>query len=58
MSQFDLVMQAGFSPRHVSFIETGRTHASRDSLLVLVVLKAATATASLSGPMLSSEESL
>jgi transcriptional regulator with XRE-family HTH domain len=35
MSQFELAMQAGFSPRHVSFIETGRTHASRDSLLVL-----------------------
>jgi transcriptional regulator with XRE-family HTH domain len=35
MSQLDLAMQAGFSARHVSFIETGRTQASRNSLLVL-----------------------
>src|SRR5918999_2372841 len=35
MSQLDLAMQAGFSARHVSFIETGRTHPSRQALLVL-----------------------
>lgn len=35
MSQLDLAMQAGFSPRHVSFIETGRTRPSRQALLVL-----------------------
>src|SRR5262245_16492437 len=35
MSQFDLAMHAGFSPRHVSFIETGRTQPSRQALLVL-----------------------
>jgi hypothetical protein len=35
MSQLDLAMQAGFSARHVSFIETGRTQPSRNSLLVL-----------------------
>lgn len=35
MSQLDLAMQAGLSARHVSFIETGRTQASRNSLLVL-----------------------
>src|ERR671912_2057365 len=35
MSQFDLAMDAGFSPRHVSFIETGRTQPSRQALLVL-----------------------
>lgn len=35
MSQFDLAMRAGFSPRHVSFIETGRTQPSRHALLVL-----------------------
>lgn len=35
MSQLDLAMHAGFSPRHVSFIETGRTQPSRQALLVL-----------------------
>jgi len=35
MSQLDLAMRAGFSSRHVSFIETGRTHPSRQALLDL-----------------------
>ncbi len=35
MSQLDLAMQAGFSTRHVSFIETGRTQPSRQALLAL-----------------------
>src|SRR5499433_3307564 len=35
MSQLDLALQAGFSARHVSFIETGRTQPSRQALLVL-----------------------
>jgi uncharacterized protein YndB with AHSA1/START domain/transcriptional regulator with XRE-family HTH domain len=35
MSQLDLAMQAGFSARHLSFIETGRTQPSRQALLVL-----------------------
>jgi transcriptional regulator with XRE-family HTH domain len=35
ISQLDLAMQAGFSARHVSFIETGRTQPSRQALLVL-----------------------
>src|SRR5262249_9990836 len=35
MSQLDLAMHAGFSPRHVSFIETGRSQPSRQALLVL-----------------------
>jgi transcriptional regulator with XRE-family HTH domain len=35
MSQFDLAMHAGFSPRHVSFIETGRSQPSRQALLAL-----------------------
>jgi transcriptional regulator with XRE-family HTH domain len=35
MSQLDLAMRAGFSTRHVSFIETGRTQPSRQALLVL-----------------------
>src|SRR5215208_441172 len=35
LSQFDLASRAGFSPRHVSFIETGRTQPSRQALLVL-----------------------
>ncbi len=35
MSQLELAMQAGFSTRHVSFIETGRTQPSRQALLVL-----------------------
>jgi transcriptional regulator with XRE-family HTH domain len=34
-SQLDLAMEAGFSARHVSFIETGRTRPSRQALLVL-----------------------
>jgi transcriptional regulator with XRE-family HTH domain len=35
MSQLDLAMDAGFSARHVSFIETGRTQPSRQALLTL-----------------------
>ena len=35
LSQLDLAMHAGFSARHVSFIETGRTHPSRQALLAL-----------------------
>jgi len=35
MSQLDLAMRAGFSARHVSFVETGRTQPSRHALLVL-----------------------
>ena len=35
MSQLDLALQAGFSARHVSFIETGRTRPSRQALIVL-----------------------
>jgi transcriptional regulator with XRE-family HTH domain len=35
MSQLTLAGDAGFSTRHVSFIETGRTHPSRDALLAL-----------------------
>lgn len=35
MSQLDLAMHAGFSARHVSFIETGRTQPSRHALLIL-----------------------
>jgi transcriptional regulator with XRE-family HTH domain len=35
LSQLDLALQAGFSARHVSFIETGRTQPSRQALLVL-----------------------
>jgi transcriptional regulator with XRE-family HTH domain len=35
MSQLDLAMRAGFSSRHVSFIETGRTQPSRQALLVI-----------------------
>jgi|EndMetStandDraft_9_1072997.scaffolds.fasta_scaffold54642_1 transcriptional regulator with XRE-family HTH domain len=34
-SQLDLAMRAGFSARHVSFIETGRTQPSRQALLIL-----------------------
>jgi transcriptional regulator with XRE-family HTH domain len=34
MSQFELASRAGFSTRHVSFIETGRTQPSRQALLV------------------------
>jgi transcriptional regulator with XRE-family HTH domain len=35
LSQLDLAMRAGFSARHVSFIETGRAKPSRQALLVL-----------------------
>jgi transcriptional regulator with XRE-family HTH domain len=35
VSQFDLAMRAGFSSRHVSFIETGRTRPSREAVLAL-----------------------
>ena len=35
MSQLDLAMHSGFSARHLSFIETGRTQPSRQALLVL-----------------------
>src|SRR5262245_3927911 len=35
MSQLDLALCAGFSSRHVSFIETGRTQPSRQALLTL-----------------------
>lgn len=35
LSQLDLAMRAGFSTRHLSFIETGRTQPSRQALLVL-----------------------
>jgi transcriptional regulator with XRE-family HTH domain len=35
LSQLDLAMRAGFSARHVSFIETGRASPSRQTLLVL-----------------------
>jgi transcriptional regulator with XRE-family HTH domain len=35
MSQLDLALRAGFSARHVSFIETGRSQPSREALLAL-----------------------
>jgi transcriptional regulator with XRE-family HTH domain len=35
LSQLDLAMHSGFSARHVSFIETGRTQPSRQALLAL-----------------------
>jgi transcriptional regulator with XRE-family HTH domain len=35
LSQLELAMHSGFSAKHLSFIETGRTHPSRDALLVL-----------------------
>lgn len=35
LSQFELSMRAGFSNRHVSFIETGRTRPSREAVLAL-----------------------
>lgn len=35
MSQLDLALRAGFSTRHLSFIETGRSQPSRQALLVL-----------------------
>ena len=35
LSQFDLASRAGFSVRHVSFIETGRAQPSREAVLAL-----------------------
>jgi transcriptional regulator with XRE-family HTH domain len=35
LSQLELAMHAGFSARHVSFVETGRTRPSRQTLLAL-----------------------
>lgn len=35
LSQLDVAMHAGFSARHISFIETGRAHPSRDALLAI-----------------------
>src|SRR5262245_13840290 len=35
MSQLDLAVQADVSPRHVSFVETGRAKPSREMVLVL-----------------------
>jgi transcriptional regulator with XRE-family HTH domain len=35
MSQLDLALEAGFSTRHVSFIETGRSQPSRQALVAL-----------------------
>jgi transcriptional regulator with XRE-family HTH domain len=35
LSQLALAIDAGFSSRHISFIETGRTHPSREALLAL-----------------------
>jgi transcriptional regulator with XRE-family HTH domain len=35
MSQLDVAMHAGFSARHISFIETGRAQPSRDALLAI-----------------------
>jgi len=35
LSQLDLALRAGFSTRHVSFIETGRAQPSRQALLAL-----------------------
>jgi transcriptional regulator with XRE-family HTH domain len=35
LSQLDLALRAGFSSRHVSFIETGRAQPSRQALLTL-----------------------
>src|SRR5262249_25149591 len=35
VSQLELALRAGFSSRHVSFIETGRTQASRQAVLIL-----------------------
>src|SRR5947207_4457920 len=34
-SQLDLALDAGVSPRHLSFIETGRTSPSREMLIAL-----------------------
>lgn len=35
LSQFELASRAGFSTRHVSFIETGRAQPSREAVLAL-----------------------
>jgi transcriptional regulator with XRE-family HTH domain len=35
MSQLDLALRAGFSARHLSFVETGRTQPSRQALLAI-----------------------
>jgi transcriptional regulator with XRE-family HTH domain len=35
VSQLDLALRAGFSARHLSFVETGRSRPSRDALLAL-----------------------
>src|SRR5215467_4988372 len=35
LSQLELALRAGFSSRHVSFVETGRTQASRQAVLIL-----------------------
>jgi transcriptional regulator with XRE-family HTH domain len=35
LSQIDLATRAGFSTRHVSFVETGRTRPSRETVLTL-----------------------
>jgi len=35
LSQLELALRAGFSSRHVSFVETGRTQASRQTVLIL-----------------------
>ena len=35
LSQFELATRAGFSARHVSFIETGRANPSREAMLAL-----------------------
>src|SRR6516225_2857975 len=36
LSQFELASRAGFSVRHVSFIETGRARPSREAMLALI----------------------
>ena len=35
LSQLEVAMHAGFSARHISFIETGRAQPSRDALLAI-----------------------
>jgi transcriptional regulator with XRE-family HTH domain len=35
LSQLDVAMHAGFSARHISFIETGKSQPSRDALLAI-----------------------
>src|SRR5262245_55381853 len=35
LTQFDLALQAEISPRHLSFVETGRSRPSRDMILHL-----------------------